>query len=154
MTVREIQGFLAEMYGVQVSPDLISTVTDGIVAEVTAWQSRPLERMYPVVFFHGFCGQGMMCSSSSAKAGHRRKLAASGSPDRNQDCRKGAIHLQVLRIQPSTQCNTLKLCNLAGTSDQVCSNDDGRTELRRAILCIMRSHKRVQTSQLEPVVWR
>src|SRR5919204_1848657 len=51
MTVREIQGFLAEMYGVEVSPDLISTVTDGIVAEVTAWQTRPLDRMYPVVFF-------------------------------------------------------------------------------------------------------
>jgi transposase-like protein len=51
MTVREIQGFLAEMYGIEVSPDLISTVTDGIVAEVTAWQSRPLEPMYPVVFF-------------------------------------------------------------------------------------------------------
>ena len=51
MTVREIQGFLAEMYAVEVSPDLISTVTDGIVAEVTAWQSRPLEQMYPVVFF-------------------------------------------------------------------------------------------------------
>jgi putative transposase len=51
MTVREIQGFLAEMYGVEVSPDLISTVTDGIVAEVTAWHSRPLEAMYPVVFF-------------------------------------------------------------------------------------------------------
>jgi putative transposase len=51
MTVREIQGFLAEMYDVEVSPDLISTVTDGIVAEVTTWQSRPLERMYPVVFF-------------------------------------------------------------------------------------------------------
>src|SRR5438045_660266 len=51
MTVREIQGFLADMYAVDVSPDLISTVTDGIVAEVTAWQSRPLERMYPVVFF-------------------------------------------------------------------------------------------------------
>ena len=51
ITVREIQGFLAEMYAVEVFPDLISTVTDGIVAEVTAWQSRPLERMYPVVFF-------------------------------------------------------------------------------------------------------
>jgi putative transposase len=51
MTVREIQGFLADMYAVEVSPDLISTVTDGIVAEVTAWQSRPLEPMYPVVFF-------------------------------------------------------------------------------------------------------
>src|SRR5262245_39772388 len=51
MTVREIQGFLADMYGVEVSPDLISTVTDGIVAEVTAWQTRPLDRLYPVVFF-------------------------------------------------------------------------------------------------------
>ena len=51
MTVREIQAFLAEMYAIEVSPDLISTVTDGIVAEVTAWQSRPLEPMYPVVFF-------------------------------------------------------------------------------------------------------
>jgi transposase-like protein len=51
MTVREIQGFLADMYGVEVSPDLISTVTDGIVTEVTAWQTRPLDPMYPVVFF-------------------------------------------------------------------------------------------------------
>jgi transposase-like protein len=51
MTVREIQGFLAEMYAVEVSPDLISTVTDAVVAEVTAWQGRPLEPMYPVVFF-------------------------------------------------------------------------------------------------------
>jgi putative transposase len=51
MTVREIQGFLADMYAVEVSPDLISTVTDAVVAEVTAWQSRPLEPMYPVVFF-------------------------------------------------------------------------------------------------------
>ena len=51
LTVREIQAFLAEMYGVDVSPDLISTVTDAVVAEVTAWQARPLEPMYPVVFF-------------------------------------------------------------------------------------------------------
>jgi transposase-like protein len=51
MTVREIQAFLAEMYAVQVSPDLISTVTDAVLEEVTAWQTRPLEPMYPVVFF-------------------------------------------------------------------------------------------------------
>ena len=51
MTVREIQGFMAEMYAVDVSPDLISRVTDAVMAEVTAWQSRPLEPMYPVVFF-------------------------------------------------------------------------------------------------------
>jgi putative transposase len=51
MTVREIQAFLAEMYAVEVSPDLISTVTDAVMDEVTAWQARPLEPMYPVVFF-------------------------------------------------------------------------------------------------------
>jgi putative transposase len=51
MTVREIQGYLAEMYGTEVSPDFISKVTDEVMAEVIAWQSRPLEPMYPVVFF-------------------------------------------------------------------------------------------------------
>jgi putative transposase len=51
LTVREIQGYLAESYGTEVSPDLISTVTDSVLAEVTAWQARPLEAVYPVVFF-------------------------------------------------------------------------------------------------------
>jgi len=51
LTVREIQAFLKDMYAVDVSPDLISAVTDAVVAEVTAWQTRPLEPMYPVVFF-------------------------------------------------------------------------------------------------------
>ena len=51
MTVREIQGFLLEQYGTEVSPEFISSVTDEVMAEVTAWQARPLEIMYPVVFF-------------------------------------------------------------------------------------------------------
>ena len=51
MTVREVQAFLAEMYGVEVSPEFISSVTDAVMAEVTAWQARPLEPVYPVVFF-------------------------------------------------------------------------------------------------------
>jgi transposase-like protein len=51
MTMREIQGFLLESYGVDVSPEFISSVTEAVMAEVTAWQSRPLEPMYPVVFF-------------------------------------------------------------------------------------------------------
>ena len=51
MTIREIQGFLLEQYGTEVSPEFISSVTDAVMAEVTAWQSRPLEPMYPVVFF-------------------------------------------------------------------------------------------------------
>jgi transposase-like protein len=51
MSVREIQAFIAEHYGTQVSPDFISSVTDEVMAEATAWQSRPLDPMYPVVFF-------------------------------------------------------------------------------------------------------
>jgi putative transposase len=51
LTVREIQGYLLESYGTEVGHDLISTVTDGVLAEVTAWQARPLEPVYPVVFF-------------------------------------------------------------------------------------------------------
>jgi transposase-like protein len=51
LTVREIQAFLAEMYATEVSPDFISTVTDAVTAEIAAWQARPLERVYPVIFF-------------------------------------------------------------------------------------------------------
>jgi putative transposase len=51
MTVREIQGFLIDQYGTDVSPDFISSVTDAVMDEITVWQSRPLEPMYPVVFF-------------------------------------------------------------------------------------------------------
>jgi putative transposase len=51
MTVREIQAFLREQYGTEVSPEFISTVTDAVLEEVSAWQSRALEPMYPVVFF-------------------------------------------------------------------------------------------------------
>jgi putative transposase len=51
MSVREIQAFLAETYGTDVSPDFISSVTDEVMAETLAWQSRPLEPVYPVVFF-------------------------------------------------------------------------------------------------------
>jgi putative transposase len=50
MTVREIQAHLEEMYGAQVSPSLISTVTDAVFDEVTAWQARPLDPVYPIVY--------------------------------------------------------------------------------------------------------
>ncbi len=51
VSVREIQAFLLETYGTEVSPDLISSVTDAVMSEVAAWQNRPLEAMYPVIFF-------------------------------------------------------------------------------------------------------
>lgn len=51
MTVREIQGHLLELYGLEISPDLISTITDAVLETVSEWQNRPLENMYPLVFF-------------------------------------------------------------------------------------------------------
>lgn len=51
MTMREIQGYLLDMYCVEVSPEFISSVTDAVMEEVKTWQTRPLELMYPVVFF-------------------------------------------------------------------------------------------------------
>jgi putative transposase len=50
MTTREIQGHLEEMYQVEVSPSLISQVTDGVMEEARAWQNRPLEAFYPIIF--------------------------------------------------------------------------------------------------------
>lgn len=51
MTVREIRGHLEELYGIDVSPDLISTVTDAVLETVAEWQGRPLDACYPLVFF-------------------------------------------------------------------------------------------------------
>ena len=50
MTVREIQAHLEEMYGTEVSPSLISSITDAVAEEVKAWQSRPLDPIYPIIY--------------------------------------------------------------------------------------------------------
>jgi len=51
ITTREIQGHLEEIYGVEVSPTLISDVTNAVIGEVKEWQARPLESIYPIVYF-------------------------------------------------------------------------------------------------------
>src|SRR5215208_4261053 len=51
MSTREIVGHLRELYGIEVSPDLISAVTDAVLDEIAAWQARPLEPVYPLIFF-------------------------------------------------------------------------------------------------------
>ena len=51
LSVRDIRAHLEELYGLKVSPDLISRVTDAVLDEVREWQSRALERMYPIVIF-------------------------------------------------------------------------------------------------------
>src|ERR1700759_2528337 len=51
MSTREIVGHLRDLYRIEVSPDLISAVTDAVMEEVAAWQARPLEPVYPLIFF-------------------------------------------------------------------------------------------------------
>src|SRR3546814_19983285 len=51
VSTREITAHLRELYGIDASPDLISTITDAVLEEVAAWQQRPLDPAYPLVFF-------------------------------------------------------------------------------------------------------
>ena len=67
MTVREIQSHLEEMYGTEVSPTLISSVTDAVIDEVKAWQARPLDALYPIVYLD--------CLHVKVREGHVRVKA-------------------------------------------------------------------------------
>ena len=66
MTVRDIQAHVEELYGTEVSPDLISSITDSILSEVTEWRNRPLDKVYPIVFIDGFVvkarSDGLVCN--------------------------------------------------------------------------------------------
>jgi putative transposase len=57
MSVREIRGHLEELYGIDVSPDLISAVTDAVLEEVSEWQNRPLDAVYPLCLLRRRPGQ-------------------------------------------------------------------------------------------------
>ena len=54
MTVRDIQTHIEELYGHEISKDLVSTITDGVLEDVQAWRNRALESIYPIVFIDGF----------------------------------------------------------------------------------------------------
>jgi putative transposase len=66
MTVRDIQSFVSELYGTEISRDLISTMTDAVLEDVTEWRNRPLEKLYPIVFIDGFVAKcrldGRVCN--------------------------------------------------------------------------------------------
>ena len=63
MTVREIQSHLEEMYGAQVSPSLISSVTEAVMEDAKAWQSRPLDALYPTYTLTAFMSKCVMARS-------------------------------------------------------------------------------------------
>lgn len=70
MTVRDIQAHVSEIYDIDVSPDLISKITDAVHAEVTDWQMRPLDRVYPVVFLDALVCKVRDGGSVKNKAAH------------------------------------------------------------------------------------
>jgi len=132
MTVREIRGHLEELYGIDVSPDLISTITDAVLESVAEWQGRPLDACYPLVFFdaiwvkirdEGSCGTRRCISPSAFFPTARRRYWVSGlewlrrvprsdqrrtsRDDRSDLHRRPAPQLDELRVvegsQPSAQ---------------------------------------------------
>jgi putative transposase len=54
MSTCDIQAHVGELYGIEIFPDLVSAVTDSVIEEVTAWQNRPLESIYAIVYFDAF----------------------------------------------------------------------------------------------------
>ena len=82
MSVREIQGLLREQYQVDVGHDFISTVTDAVLSEVVEWQNRPLERMYPIVFFDAL---RVRIRSDGAVKNQAVYLALGVAPDGTRD---------------------------------------------------------------------
>ena len=60
LSTRDIQAHVGELYGVAISPDLASAVTDSVIAEVRAWQSRPLESSYALFFFDALRSRSVM----------------------------------------------------------------------------------------------
>ena len=81
MSTREIQGHVRELYGIEVSPELISKVTDAVLDELAAWQSRPLDTVYAIVYFdavrvkirdEGLVKNKAVCSASSMMIGRVR----------------------------------------------------------------------------------
>jgi transposase-like protein len=68
MTTRDIQGHLKDIYGVDVSPDLVSNVTDDVIADVREWQNRLLDRMYPVIYFDALVVNGRTDGKAAKKS--------------------------------------------------------------------------------------
>lgn len=70
MTTRDIQGHLQEMYGVAISPALVSSVTEEVIEEVKAWQARPLDPVYPIVYFDALFVKSRESGQVCTKAVH------------------------------------------------------------------------------------
>ena len=79
LTVRDIQAHLEDLYGLKVSPDLISRVTDAVLGEVREWQSRALEQMYPIMIFDAL--RVKVCGKKKRSGGSFRPRTRCRQPD-------------------------------------------------------------------------
>jgi putative transposase len=104
MSVREIRMHLEELYGIDVSPDLISAVTSAVLEEVAEWQNRPLDACYPLVFFdairvkigdEGFVRNKAVCQTEprtfSASGSSNPKVRSSGFASATRTCRWASV---------------------------------------------------------------
>lgn len=107
MTVRDIRAHLHEIYGVQVSPDLISRVTNAVLDEVREWQSRPLDRVYAVIYRDAIrCkvrSEGTVVNKAAlpGRWHRRRRLQSHHWPDAGGSPRCGRA------IPPTNECSRL-----------------------------------------------
>lgn len=87
MSTREIRGHIEELYGINVSPDLISAVTDAVLDEAAEWQSRPLDETYPIVFFDAL----RVKIRDEGLVRNKAVLPGSGHPSRRQQGGPGLV---------------------------------------------------------------
>jgi putative transposase len=88
MTTREIQGHLEEIYGVEVSPSLISTVTDAVMDEVKEWQARPPDAIYPILYLDALHVKGHERGARDVGIGFGRGEVLALSCDRAEESRR------------------------------------------------------------------
>ena len=99
MTVGEIQGHLLELYGLEVSPDLISTVTDAVLETVAEWQNRPLEPVVSADFRTPRCG-----SKSATRGSFATRPSMSRSASRRKEPRTSWAFGSRPRKAPNSGC--------------------------------------------------
>jgi len=86
MSTREITGHLRDLYGIEVSADLMSTVTDAVLDEFATWQQRPLDPVYPLVFFDAIRSRSATKGWSATRPSTSRWVSAPMVPKRCWAC--------------------------------------------------------------------
>ena len=147
MTTRDISDHLVEIYGVDVSPDLVSKITDAVHAEVAEWQTRPLDRVYPVIFLDALVCKVRDGGSVKNKAAH---LAVGV----DVEGRKEVLGIWIETTEGAKfWLRVLNELKARGVEDVLIVVCDGLTGLPAAIEAVWPAAK-VQTSSVHHAWWR